>query len=191
MRCFVALELSAAVVSALLEAGAAVRAADSSWRGEKWVAEDNLHITLKFLGTIDEEAAHAVSQYLAKVMGEQRSFEITLAEMRAVPSRRRCSMVWGRFEDDAGRSCEHLARAVDSSMQEFGVEPESRRFVPHVTVVRARRPHPLSPEALTSANAMFLNGGLSMSVLSSTLYASTLTRQGPIYEPLARWEFQE
>lgn len=189
LRCFVALELEPHIVAALLEAGSALRATDSSWRDEKWAAEQNLHITLTFMGTLAEERIEALANTLGAAVAEQTAFRMRLASVRPLPSIRRCSMAWATFDDAENRACETLASRVEAVAAQFDAAPDDHQFSPHVTLVRARRPHRLDPNAIASANEALTCTTPSMSVPSATLFASTLTRQGPIYERLARWDF--
>jgi RNA 2',3'-cyclic 3'-phosphodiesterase len=191
LRCFVALELEPHIVATLLEAGSALRAADLSWRDEKWVAAENLHITLKFIGTLAEQRASALVSALGAAMAEQRAFRLQLADVSAVPSPQRSSMVWATFRDAQNHACMTLASRVEAVAAQFDVPAEDRRFAPHVTLVRARRPKRLDSDALARANTALTCSAPSMSVSSTTLFASMLTRQGPVYEQLARWDFSE
>ena len=188
VRCFVALELPPDIVGALLAAGGAIRGSAPEWRGEKWVAEENLHITLKFLGTLAEERIDPLRRALTDALADQARFTLRLADVRAVPTAKRCSMVWAAFHDDEDRACEVMAQRVNAAVADV-VEEEGRLFAPHVTLVRARKPHRLLRDALAAAHAALSCPDASMSVLSATLFASTLTRRGPIYERLAQWEF--
>jgi RNA 2',3'-cyclic 3'-phosphodiesterase len=191
LRCFVALELQPHTAATLLEAGAALRDVDPSWRDEKWVAEQNLHITLTFMGALAEERVDALADALGSALAEQTAFRMRLASVRALPSPRRCSMVWAAFDDAENDPCEALASRVMAVAAQFDQATDGHLFAPHVTLVRARRPHRLDPDALTKANGALTCGNPSMSVPSATLFASTLTRQGPIYERLARWDFPD
>lgn len=188
VRSFIALELTPDVVVALLGAGAALRSAAPAWNGEKWVAEENLHVTLKFLGEMDEAELPDFALQLEPALATLATFGLDLTGVAAVPSARRCTLVWAAFEDPDG-VCAALAQKVDDVAERFGCEREARAFRPHVTLVRARHPRYLHSEALACANAALEDAPHSMSVPSATLFASTLTRRGPIYESLARWEF--
>jgi 2'-5' RNA ligase len=95
-------------------------------------------------------------------------------------------MLWAILDDPDGR-CAELAARVDTAAVACGLSSEERPFAPHVTLVRARKPRPLPHEALTSADAMIRRPRLSMSVLSATLFASTLTRTGAVYETIESW----
>jgi len=185
-RCFVAIELSDEIRARLAETRRVLVAGAPAWRGEKWVAAENLHITLKFLGNLEEYQIAEVGEAIAQAVVGAGPFSLTLAGLRAVPNARRCGMVWARFTGDEP-ACRDLAARIDAAAIACGIEPESRPFKPHVTLVRARRPRHLSDEALSSADTVATDPRLSMSVLSATLVASTLTRTGPVYEAIDSW----
>jgi 2'-5' RNA ligase len=188
VRSFIALELNPDVVAALLGAGAALRSAAPAWSSEKWIPQENLHVTLKFLGDIAEGEIPDLKLQLEPVLARLQTFRLDLAGVAAVPTARRCTLVWATLTDSRDAYVA-LAEQVDDVAARFGCERETRAFKPHVTLVRARHPRYLHSEALACANAALPDSPLSMSVPSATLFASTLTRQGAIYESLARWEF--
>jgi RNA 2',3'-cyclic 3'-phosphodiesterase len=188
IRSFVALDLPGNVTAALLGAGEAIRQAAPEWRGEKWVAEPNLHVTLKFLGTVDAATLGGLRDSLTSSLAAHEVFEMRLEGVRSAP-RTRHAMLWATFSDPNGL-CAALAATVETAAASCGLERDERRFVPHVTLVRARKARRLSVESLTSANALLAERDISMSVLSATLFASTLTSHGPVYERLDTWAFR-
>jgi 2'-5' RNA ligase len=188
IRSFVALELPGHVTAALLDAGEAIRRTAPEWRGEKWVAESNLHVTLKFLGTVDAATLGRLRDTLASSLAAYDVFEMRLEGVRSAP-RTRNAMLWATFADPNG-SCAALAATVEAAATSSGLDRDERPFVPHVTLVRARKARQRSADSLTSANALLAERNLSMSVLSATLFASTLTSHGPIYERLDAWDFR-
>jgi 2'-5' RNA ligase len=99
-------------------------------------------------------------------------------------------MLWASVIDATGR-CEELAQAVTTIAAECGVTLADKPFAPHVTLVRARRPRRMSAEVTAVISAEALGDGVSMSVPSATLYSSTLTPVGPVYERLAQWSLTE
>jgi RNA 2',3'-cyclic 3'-phosphodiesterase len=188
IRGFVALELPGHMSAALLDAGEAIRAAAPEWRGEKWVAEPNLHVTLKFLGTLDARTLGALRDSLTSSLALQGTFDMRLEGVRSAP-RTRHAMLWATFSDPDGL-CAALAATVETAASSCGLQRDERRFVPHVTLVRARKARRLSVESLTTANALLTEHDISMSVLLATLFASTLTSCGPVYERLDTWAFR-
>jgi 2'-5' RNA ligase len=185
-RSFVAIELSNEVRERLHDVRNVLVTQAPAWRDEKWVAENNLHITIKFLGDLGEPELAAVRAELGTALAGFPLFELGLGGARAVPGGRRCSMIWARFDDADGR-CADIAARVERAAIACGIPAEVRGFKPHVTLVRARRPKRLAVEALTCANVAASNPAISMSVLSVTLFASTLTRTGPVYEAIDSW----
>lgn len=187
-RSFVALELPGHVTASLLDAGEAIRRTAPEWRDEKWVAKPNLHVTLKFLGSLDARTLDALRHSLTRSLATQEVFEMRLEGVQIAP-RTRHAMLWGTFSDSNGL-CTALAATVEGVATSCGLERDERRFVPHVTLVRARKARRVFAEALTSANALLAEQDVSMSVLSATLFASTLTPRGPVYERLETWTFR-
>jgi RNA 2',3'-cyclic 3'-phosphodiesterase len=187
-RSFVAIELPPLVVAALLRAGKSIRLAATHWRDDKWVSEHNLHITLKFLGTVEDNVLQALQADLGPALANVAIFPLALERTLAVPHHGHRNMIWATFADPDSQ-CATLASIVDEVAARHGIERDTRPFVPHVTLVRARKPRRLTDEALASANAEILAHHVSMSVSSATLLASTLTPAGPIYERLHKWTF--
>jgi RNA 2',3'-cyclic 3'-phosphodiesterase len=185
-RSFVAIELSDPVRERLGRVRSEFASLAPEWRDEKWVAKNNLHVTLKFLGSLDDLQLAGVRSQVSAALSGVAPFALDVSGLRAVPGLRRCSMVWARFTDDDGR-CADLASRVERAATAMGLPAEEHRFSPHVTLVRARRPHSLDAGALTSANVVACAPQISMSVLSATLFASTLTRTGPEYEAIDSW----
>lgn len=184
-RSFVALELPSHVTAALLDVGEAIRRTTPEWRPEKWVAAPNLHLTLKFLGNLDARALGALRDSLAEIIGTHEVFEMRLEGVQSAP-RTRHAMLWATFSDPDGR-CAALAATIEAAAASCGLDRDERPFVPHVTLARARKARRQSAEALTSANALLSERNASMSVRSATLFASTLTPSGPVYERLDTW----
>lgn len=187
VRCFTALPLTEAVAADIERATAVFRDLDPAWKGEKWVAPENLHVTLKFMGSIPEEDVEALADALAEEFAGHWRFELPLAGLRAVPKTRRASMIWATFLDPDG-SAERLAEAAERAALRFGVAPEERSFKPHVTLVRARRPRHISEDALTAAEQALSASPVSMSVPAVTFLSSRTTPRGPIYTQLRSFE---
>ncbi len=186
VRCFVGVPLASCLSGPLVRACDAIKAADPAWRDEKWVAEENLHLTLKFLGSLDEGHVPALTEALGVAVGKTERFELPVAGIRAVPGTKRCRMLWAAWLDPDG-TCASLAESVDRAALAFGIALEERAFKPHATLCRARRPRSLEASALNAAELVLSAAPQSMSVGTVTLFASRLTPRGPIYSELASW----
>jgi 2'-5' RNA ligase len=184
VRCFIAIELPSEVRTLFVNAGQAVRRADGRWRDEKWVSNENLHVTLKFAGHIAEPDVDVLVAACLRHVAQIPLFELTADGVRAVPSPNRARMLWGTLSDPIGMGAE-LAAAAERAALEVGVEPETRSFEPHVTLVRARAPHSIAPEGLGEANRVVSAAHAVVSVSAATVFRSTLGKSGPRYTALA------
>lgn len=186
VRAFIALELPDATRDELVTVGGAIRALDRRWVGEKWVAPCNLHVTLRFLGDITAADVEVLRAALDLALPSAGCVELAGPRVTAVPGRRHARMLWVTFLDVGGR-CAALAEAASRAALRIGVPPDERPFIPHVTLVRSRRPVPIAELALTAAQRSLEGLPGPMSVGKATLYESVLTRHGPVYEALAVW----
>ena len=187
-RVFLAIDPSPGVRGALAQLQQALRDGDPRWLGEKWVRPELLHVTVRFIGAMDDSDVSRLLGALRAGISEQRPFELALRGVRAMPDLRRASMLWATLGGDAEvlrRLCATVDGAVSAAT---GIEPVPRALRPHVTLARARRPHRLDRAAIDAASAYLGSCGKDpdriVSVRSLTLYASTLGPAGPTYAPL-------
>ena len=183
VRTFVGIPLSEDATSAFLRARDAYIAADPTWAGEKWVPRENLHVTLKFIGGVEEDVLAELTEAISAAAKAHESFELFDAGLRAVPGQTKARMLWGTFVDPEG-CCGALAAELDRACLRFGAQPEERTFKPHATLVRARAPRPIHEAALDAARGELTVLPRAMSVPSITVFSSRLTPQGPIYTAL-------
>ncbi len=133
VRCFVAVEVDdPRVLGALgrFQAGLVGSGGDL-----KPVELENIHLTLKFLGDVDEGLLDEVKRVVAGLNFEP--FRMALAETGAFPNRRRPRVIWagvsGGVEELAA-----IFRELEAGFVGRGVKREGRRFSPHITIGRVR-----------------------------------------------------
>jgi 2'-5' RNA ligase len=189
MRCFVGIRLTSEVVEPLARACETLLREDTAWQGEKWVPAENLHVTLKFLGEVEDEEVPSLLEQVGTACGEASGFDLALAGLHATPGTRRCRMLWALFDDESG-ACAALARRIDDAAVAFGVEAATRAFKPHATLCRARKPRHLDPAALSAAQAGLAGQAHSMSVPQVSVFSSRLTPRGPIYSVIGAWRLR-
>lgn len=187
LRCFAAVPLADCLLEPLLEACSAVRDTDPRWVGEKWVPADNLHLTLKFFGSVDRADIEPLGVALGEAIAAQRAFDLPFAGVRPVPNPRRCSMLWASFLDPEGHAAS-LAEAIERAALPFGIELDERSYKPHATLVRARRPHAVTHDALAAAADALAGAPHTMSVERATFVESQLGARSPVYRELGSWE---
>jgi RNA 2',3'-cyclic 3'-phosphodiesterase len=185
MRAFIGIDLDTDVRCELATLCERVQAASSAWRSEKWVPAGNLHLTLRFLGNIEPELLQEIRLGLDSALAAHKGFALECRiPVEPIPGARRARMLWTRYDDTDGR-CAQLANSVDDVLATVGIPPEERPFVPHVTLVRARRPRKF-PHSQEFSGSMLSP----MSVHQVTLFSSVLTRTGPAYRRMSHVEFE-
>ena len=171
MRVFVAvfppLEVRKTALSGALEA---VRRSDDK---VGWVRPENVHLTLKFLGDIREEALNDLCAALEETCRHHTPFDVGLTGLGAFPSERRARILWAGVGAGSERLCS-LATDVDAAFAPLGFEREGRPYVPHLTLGRVRG-RPASFE-LSRASV-----NLSFCARRAELVESTLTEEGAVY----------
>jgi 2'-5' RNA ligase len=137
IRSFVAVPLPG-TVQARIFAAAQEMARHMPQLGIKWSRKvENLHITVKFLGSVAEGQLPEIGAALAGALGGLPRFAIELRGIGAFPSLRKASVVWAGVED-ATRGLTAVAEAVEEVGERFGVAREQRAFTGHVTVGRSK-----------------------------------------------------
>ncbi|MFZ5998159.1 MAG: RNA 2',3'-cyclic phosphodiesterase [Nitrospirota bacterium] len=133
MRCFIAIDMSETVKRSL---GEVINRVKGSSKDIRWVPVQNVHLTLKFLGEVQEETIPAIEKSLSSVCAGFKPFSITASGIGAFPSLKHPATIWVGL--DASGELEQLARAVDLSMATLGFEKEERQFSPHLTIGRVK-----------------------------------------------------
>ena len=144
--------------------------------GLSWTPLHQLHLTLRFLGEIDEFTAAAVRGGLAEV--EFAPFRLVTAEVGFFPSERHPNIFWlGLNHDDRLPAFKGL---VDQVLAARGFPRESRRFTPHITLARVKGPLTDDQTVRLGDAHQFLSGH-GFTVDRFLLYASELTPSGAIH----------
>jgi 2'-5' RNA ligase len=143
----------------------------------RWVAEENLHISLRFIGEVPEDRAEDLAAALDTVRAP--TFTITLSGAGHFESGRRVRVLWLGIERN--EALKALYDKVESALVRAGLEPEGRKFKPHVTLARLKDARPASVKGWLAANTMFK--AVPFTVDRFVLFSSRLGREGPTYTP--------
>lgn len=185
LRLFVALEPPDLVRRCLAALQAELkRAAGRAADEVKWVAPDNVHLTLQFLGAVPEERLAAVQEGVAQTAAEAAPLELTVTGAGAFPNARRARVLWAGLAGDLA-PLSALAAALGRRLAPLGFPPEERPFSAHLTLGRARDARGLPVLAAALAHA---GGGTEARWRASevVLFRSHLSPRGPRYEALSR-----
>jgi 2'-5' RNA ligase len=149
--------------------------------GVAWVATENLHVTVKFLGGVDEARLADVAAALKRA-ATVPAFEVEIVGLGAFPAASRPRVLWAGAP--GAPAFMRLAEGVDQALVALGFAPEARGFTPHVTLGRVREPR--RDLALTDALAAAASrpfGALRVERLS--LMRSDLSPRGARYTELS------
>lgn len=141
----------------------------------RWVEAENLHVTLRFIGEVEEPAMEDIAQEAAAIRFEP--FAVRLSGAGHFERRGRVSAVWLGVEPDPALTA--LRDRIEAAAVRAGQPPEGRKFRPHVTVARLARARPGEVRDWLAANTMFR--AVPFTVERFTLFSSTLGRSGSSY----------
>lgn len=175
MRAFIAINLRQNAKAAFRAALAALE----SVSGLKVVKEENLHLTLKFLGEIEDPKK--IETALKIAVTKSAPFSGRLRGVGAFPSTKRPRVVWAGVENPAPQA--ELQAAIDGALTPLGF-PKEKEFSTHLTLARAK--DDVDRVSLTRVLVELERfEGPRFEVDSVELMRSTLTPKGPIYEVIA------
>lgn len=145
----------------------------------RWQSDDQLHLTLRFIGEVDRHQAEDIAAVLGSV--REQLFQVALSGVGTFRNRGKGALWAGVTPHDA---LKHLHRKLDQALSRAGVEPETRAYHPHLTIARlGRNSGPVEP---------FLEQWAGLSSPPSTvdeirLYESRLGSEGASYTVAERY----
>jgi RNA 2',3'-cyclic 3'-phosphodiesterase len=149
----------------------------------KWVDPGNFHLTLRFIGEVDEGTAADVDEALLRL--KARRFSLQLAGV-GVFGGDKPRQLWVGVEREPALAT--LQSKIEQALIRVGLPPEPRKFAPHVTLARLRLPKRDDIQRFLVANAQFRAEPLRVDRFS--LIASYPTKAGSVYEDQADYELQ-
>lgn len=151
----------------------------------RWTDANQLHITLRFIGEVDEEQAHRLDDVLSNVdVPPVRCVPQQPSALDTLPSRHSPRVVM--LELERTESMMRLYRAVSDALEDEGLDPEERTYRPHVTIGRLDDADPEAVHSLLRAEED--QSFSSFEADHFVLYESTLTPEGAIHEVQAKYE---
>jgi 2'-5' RNA ligase len=105
--------------------------------GVKWVSSDSIHLTLKFLGSVDEGMVPKIDDAAARCVRGAGVIPLTVGRVGAFPDMRRPRVVWVGLAGETGR-LESVAGALEEACFALGFPKEGRAFRPHLTLGRVK-----------------------------------------------------
>lgn len=175
MRIFTGIQLAAEVKDTILKELQPFRRAAAPMR---WTGRDNIHLTLKFIGEVEEALAAKAGEALAAARIPTAPFRLRLRGFGKFPAADGLDVLWAGVE--ASPALDSLFAGVEAALRPLGIEPDTRPFHPHVTLGRnkARFDFRALVSLLAEKGGLFLGES---PVASFQLFSSRLAPAGPVY----------
>ena len=148
--------------------------------------KENFHLTLKFLGEVEETLLPDITDELALIAKQFSPFSLTIRGNGGFPSVQKAKVLW--IGCSVPESLHEMHRQIEENLLQFGFEKEKREFKPHLTLGRVKGrlsdeyveyfiSHPYAEEKIH--------------VVEFSLMKSTLTPRGAIYSELSAFQLLE
>jgi 2'-5' RNA ligase len=168
IRLFVALEIPAELRGRIAAIARGVERA-------RWVPEESIHLTLRFIGEVREDVMEDVVAELGTIAGEP--FDLAIAGAGHFETGRRVRSLWLGVERNPALAA--LRGRIDAAIVRAGLPPDGRKFKPHVTVARLNDGDPEEVRGWLQANTLFRS--VPFTADRFVLFSSFVGRNGSIY----------
>jgi 2'-5' RNA ligase len=183
IRSFLAFELPLDIKEIVARVSGEIRRSPLNVR---WVRVDNIHLTVIFMGTINMGDVVNIGTEVEAVCSRYSSFDVSLKEMGVFPNKRNPRVIWLGLDGDLERMS-HFRDSLQKQLGPFGIKEEKRRFRPHLTLGRFRKPQ----KGKSHLNEFIMRYGDLISPVCPlnelTLFQSTLSPKGSEYTKLGAW----
>jgi 2'-5' RNA ligase len=180
MRLFIALDILAEIRAGLTSYMERARALAPEAR---WARVEGLHVTLKFIGHVDDAAVGKIKTALLAI--KSAPFEVKFTGVGFFPNPNAGRVFWAGV--DGGDSLPKLASTIDAAMEKLGIERETKPYHPHLTLARtSSRPLRGLKSLLDEPPPQFGT----MTAREFFLYQSQPQKGGSKYTKLERFELE-
>ncbi|MHC4308140.1 MAG: RNA 2',3'-cyclic phosphodiesterase [Planctomycetota bacterium] len=179
IRVFIAIEINCEIKNKLSEY---LRNLKRVGADVKWVSPENIHLTLKFIGYVEEDALINLNRIINNAVASIEPFSISIGNIGAFPSLKRPRVIFVCVQEK-GDNLLRIYEKLDKGVERLGIKKESRKYVGHITLGRVKSQKNISKlkNALNSGTECYF--GLEK-VTSLSLIQSKLSSTGPIYTRL-------
>jgi len=177
-RLFVAIDMPESICGDISEIYEAIP-------GARWTPENQLHLTLRFIGDVNNGTAQLIDNSLRLV--KFAPFTMQLQSAGFFPPRREPRVLWCGIA--ANENLIRLQKHVERAVAAAGLPPAERKFSPHITVARLNGSPPQKLAAFLCTNSLFKTEPFLVSEFY--LYSSVLKREGALHIKEAEYELSE
>jgi 2'-5' RNA ligase len=140
LRAFIAIQLSVDLKRQISELQAELKRRMPESRGLSWVNPEGIHLTLRFLGDMDESHIEALTRVLRTAAAPIRGFRLEAKGVGGFPTPARARVLWVGLsgEPEAMSALQQLQATIEEGVVDLGFAKENRAFTPHLTLARIR-----------------------------------------------------
>jgi 2'-5' RNA ligase len=185
VRTFIALNLDGSLLESIKKV---IEKLASSKAGVKWVAPQNVHLTLKFLGNVEEARLPDIYAACERAASGSEPMELEIRQLGCFPNSKRPRVVWLGIEKDS-EALIQLQNKVEHELELVGFPSENRKFTAHLTIGRVKGQQGISKlcQLIEEENNIFVG---SMRADNFSVMKSRLLPSGPIYSELKAIPFR-
>lgn len=183
VRCFIAVELPKEVRGEIAQLQAQLKSGNQP--GVKWVDPYGIHLTLKFLGSVDGDRISPITKAMGEAVQDISPFHLKVEGLGVFPNLRRVQVAWVGISGEVDKLAQ-LQQGIESALSKLGFAPEKRQFTPHLTLARLRDRASLEERQRIGqliAETKF-ESVHNFPVDAISLMRSQLTREGAIYSQI-------
>lgn len=153
-----------------------------------WGRAENIHLTMKFFGNVDQQRVSVISAAAARVVKEFSPVQIEVGKTGVFPRPSRPQVLWIGI-DDPSRALASLHKELENQFAREGFPKEDRAFRPHLTIARIRKPHNSNRLAEVHLGTDFSNVAIELSEL--VLFRSELSSKGSKYTAISTHRLEQ
>ena len=150
-----------------------------------WEKPEKLHLTMKFLGDIDDAQLKNLCGAVEKVAQQTSRFKLKIYNTGVFPSARNPRILWLGLQDEKG-SLQNLNEILETECEKIGFAREKRNFKAHLTIARLREPH--NSRDLAQKHLQNEFDAVEFDAIEIVIYASKLLPQGSIYSAVSKYK---
>ena len=144
----------------------------------RWVKENQLHLTLKFVGDTPEESIDDVRGVMQKVADQMIPFKIIIQGVGCFPKIERPRVMWVGLDGEIDK-LNDLVTAVHDGLDPLGFPRDEKEFHPHITMARAKYPQKKTPDISSFLNTTY--DSIPFRIEKIQFISSELFPNGPVY----------
>lgn len=119
--------------------------------GARWMTDEQIHLTLRFIGEVDSLVENKIIDALGKI--SVSPFTITLKGIGFFPPRKEPRVLWMGIQEN--ELLLRIQKQIERAITSLGIKPDSRKFYPHITIARLSDPHREKIARFISENNLF------------------------------------